>query len=46
MEEENWGGGGVRSGRKIRKNASFIIANFQNAIQVYAGMSSVSAAGC
>ena len=34
------------SGRKVRKNASFIIANFQNAIQVYAHMSSVSAARC
>ena len=34
----------MRSGRKVRKNASFIIANFQNAIQVYARISSVSAA--
>ena len=38
-EEERGGGGGVRSGRKVRKNASFIIANYQNAIQVYAHMS-------
>ena len=43
------GGGGRRRGRKRRKmlkNASIIILNFQNAIRVYAFMSSMSMTQC